>query len=413
MDAAVPVDEARLASLLHISEAQTEGFERRIGAMARDGQILLNRKGAILISDRADLISGRVQAHPDGFGFVVTGTGDDLFIGPREMNQVLHGDRVLVRPMGLDRRGRREATIVEVLERAQQSIVGRLYREHGVWFVVAADRRISQDILVEPESVERGGALGKGAAKEATGKAAKLKAGQVVTVELVTQPSRYAQPIGRIIEMLGDYSDPGMEIEIALRKHQLPFEFSKAAEREAAKMPEEVRKSDIAGREDLRDLPFVTIDGETARDFDDAVYAKRDARGGFKLYVAIADVGNYVRDGSALDVDARARGTSVYFPRRVIPMLPEAISNGLCSLNPNVDRLAMVCEMTVTKSGKINDFKFYAAVFRSQARLTYTQVARLLYDDKGGGGAPPSHVGGGGAHPPHLAPDPSAVPIAV
>jgi ribonuclease R len=213
----------------------------------------------------------------------------------------------------------------------------------------------------------------------------------VATIELVAQPSKHAQPIGRVVEVLGGYTDPGMEIEIALRKFDLPHEFSKKAMALARAMPDEVRAEDwkdragAVGRKDLRHLPFVTIDGETAKDFDDAVYAEREPGGknaGFRLKVAIADVSHYVRPGDALDEDALERGTSVYFPRRVIPMLPEKLSNGLCSLNPNVDRLAMVCDMAIGPNGKVAHYEFYAAVFRSKARLTYTGVWDMISKGK-------------------------------
>lgn len=377
----VPVPEGRLARLLEIDAAQADGFGRRLAAMARDGQILRNRKDAILLPDRADLVSGRIEAHPDGHGSVRVPSGDTLYLSERQMNAVLHGDRVLVRPLGFDRRGRREASIVEVLERVQSRIVGRLHEERGVRFVVAADRRISQDILLEPDGVGRG------------------EPGSIVTVELTAQPSRYAQPIGRVVEVLGSATDPGMEIEIALRKHQLPFDFSEQALRDAARLPDAVQPSDRAGREDLRAVPFVTIDGESARDFDDAVFCRVDGRG-YRLYVAIADVSHYVADGSSLDADARERGTSVYFPRRVIPMLPETISNGLCSLNPEVDRLAVVCEMCVSEAGRIGEYRFYDAVIRSHARLTYSRVAEALY------GKPPAadEVRSARAVPLHLLP---------
>ncbi len=359
---AVPVDERMLAKMLGIRKPELEGFARRLAAMERDGQLLRNRKGAILVAEKLDMVRGRVQAHPDGFGFVVPEDGgEDLFLSPAEMQQVLHGDRVIARPGALDRRGRREAAIVEVIERAHARIVGRLHRERGLMFVVAADRRISQDIMIEPD--------GAGEARE----------GQVVTAELVTQPGRHAPPIGRIVEVLGDYADPGMEIEIALRKHSLPFEFSAAAQKLAQKLPKAVRAIDSEGREDLRALPFVTIDGETAKDFDDAVYCEASAAG-YKLWVAIADVGHYVRPGDALDVDARERGNSVYFPRRVIPMLPEKLSNGLCSLNPDEDRLVMVCEAAIAADGELGTYRFFAGVIRSRARLTYTQVAAALYE---------------------------------
>jgi len=276
------------------------------------------------------------------------------------MRQVLRGDRALVRIVGTDARGRPAGEIVEVLERANRRIVGRLRKERGVLILVPEDRRIPVDILIPPEQAGR------------------AKPGAVASVELIAQPSRHAQPIGRVVEVLGNYADPGMEIEIALRKFDLPHEFSKKALALARAMPDEVRPEDIGkGRRDLRGLPFVTIDGETAKDFDDAVHAEREGRG-FRLRVAIADVSHYVRHGDALDADARERGTSVYFPRRVIPMLPEKISNGLCSLNPDVDRLAMVCDMAISPAGKVARYEFYPAVFRSHARLTYTKVWEMI-----------------------------------
>jgi len=359
---AIPVNETRLARLLEVTQSEREAFARRLAAMERDGQILRNRKGALLVAEKLSLVAGRVAAHPDGFGFLEPDDGSaSLFLNPVEMRQVMHGDRVVARPSGFDRRGRREASIVEVTERAQTRIVGRLHRERGIWIVAAADRRVQHEILVEPGAT--GGA----------------KAGQVVTVQLVTQPGPHAQPIGRIVEVLGGYDDPGMEIEIALRKHSLPFEFSHAAERLAARIPDQVRKGDLAGRRDLRSLALVTIDGETAKDFDDAVYCEPAGRD-FRLIVAIADVSHYVGHGDALDSDARSRGNSVYFPRRVIPMLPEKLSNGLCSLNPDVDRLAMACDMIITPRGEIAEYAFYPAVIRSHARLTYNRVAAALYE---------------------------------
>ena len=361
---AVPVDERRLAKLFGLAPHEIEPFQRRIGAMEREGTVLRNRKGALLVPDKLDLVAGRVSAHPDGFGFVIPDAGGaDFYLSANEMRGVLHGDRVMVRQSGIDRRGRPEGTIVEVTERAQKRIVGRLHQERGLWFVAASDRRISADILLEP------------------GGHGRAKPGQVVTAELVAQPTKHSAPIGRVVEILGDYGDPGLEIEIALRKHSMPFEFSAEARRAASRLPDEVREKDAKGRVDLRGLPLVTIDGETAKDFDDAVYCERDGRG-FRLVVAIADVSHYVTPVGALDADARERGNSVYFPRRVIPMLPEKLSNGLCSLNPQVDRLAMVADMGIGPKGEIKAYRFYAGVIRSQARLTYTQVADALYQGK-------------------------------
>ncbi len=358
---AVPVDERRLAQRLGVRRKEAEAFARRLAAMERDGQILRNRKGAILVAGRVDVVRGRVEAHPDGYGFVVPDDGGaDLYLAPGEMRQVMHGDGVLVRPGGVDRRGRREGRIVEVVERAHRLIVGRLVIERGVAFVAAADRRIQHDILIEPGA--SGGA----------------KPGQIVTAELVVQPGLQTQPIGRVVEVLGDFGDPGMEIEIALRKHDLPFEFTPAAKSLAARLPRAVRPADRKGRQDLRGLAFVTIDGETAKDFDDAVWCERAGRG-FRLLVAIADVSHYVAARDALDDAARERGNSVYFPRRVIPMLPEKLSNGLCSLNPDEDRLAMVCDVAVGARGELTRYEFYPAAIRSHARLTYDQVAGALY----------------------------------
>ena len=360
----VPMPFGELADAMDILPVEREFFERRMFAMERDGQVIRNRRGAYLLPAKADLIRGTVQGHPDGYGFVVTDDeGADIFLGPNEMREVLHGDRVMVRVAGLDRRGRPEGKLVEVLERANTRIVGRVLVENGVTLVVPENRRISQEILLAPGV-----------------KAKKVVAGQVVVVELVEQPTRYAQPIGKIVEMLGNYADPGMEIEIALRKHELPFEFSSASREQARRLPDTVRKSDWKGREDLTALPLVTIDGETARDFDDAVFCERQGRG-FRLVVAIADVSHYVKVGSALDGEAYDRGNSVYFPRRVIPMLPEKLSNGLCSLNPQVERLCMVCDMAISTTGVIKQFRFYPAVMFSKARLTYNQVAAALYDN--------------------------------
>ena len=361
----VPANAATIAARLEIADTEQEGFIRRLNAMERDGQVMRNRKGDICLLDKLDLIPGKVQGHPDGFGFLVPDNGtDDLFLSPKQMQKVLHGDRAVVREVGVDKRGRREAAIVEVIERGNTKLVGRLFVEHGVYFVVAENKRISQDILVEPGYV--GGAT----------------AGQVVMVELVAQPSKQAEPVARVLEIVGNYADPGMEIEIALRKHDLPHEWPADVLAIEAKIPKKVTAADIKGRVDLRDFPFVTIDGETAKDFDDAVYAERQGNGknsGFRLMVAIADVSHYVKTGDALDREARNRGNSVYFPRRVIPMLPEALSNEMCSLKPHVDRLALVCDMSISLTGEVKHYEFIEAVFHSAARCTYTNVAKAIY----------------------------------
>ena len=318
-------------------------------------------------------MEGVVQGHRDGHGFVSRDDGaPDIYLPPNEMRAVLHKDRVKARIVRSDRKGRPEGRVLEILERSAQPIIGRLLQESGVWLVAPEDKRYGQDILIP---------------RGATGNA---RAGQVVVVELVEPPALYGQPVGRISEVLGEVDDPGMEIEIAVRKYSVPHEFSAACLAQAKALPDTVRAQDLAGRVDLSDVPLVTIDGEDARDFDDAVYCEpaslgrgKSAAQGWRLLVAIADVSHYVANGAAIDIDAYDRATSVYFPRRVIPMLPEKLSNGLCSLNPEVDRLCMVCDMLVTEDGTVQAYQFYPAVMWSHARFTYTEVAAILGNTRG------------------------------
>ena len=356
-----------LARELSITEEEYEFFERRLKAMARDGQVLINRRGAVCAADKLDLVKCRVEAHKDGFGFAVplTPTKDgDFVLYERQMRGIMHGDIVTVRPAGIDRKGRREGTVLDIVERAQSKVVGRFYMDRGVAILEAEDKRLNQSIVLEPDSVAH----------------FKPESGQVIVGEIETYPEQNRPAVAKIIEVLGDYADSGMEIEIAVRKHHLPYQFSEACAKAAKKIPDHVRKSDLKGRVDLRDLPLVTIDGETARDFDDAVFAEKIGRN-YRLVVAIADVSHYVRPDDAIDTDAQERSTSVYFPRRVIPMLPENLSNGICSLNPNVERLCMVCDMVITYAGNIKEYRFYPAVMRSHARLTYNQVWDWISDD--------------------------------
>jgi len=364
-DQGVPLSVEELYQLLGIGEGEQEIFNRRLNAMEREGQVMRNRKGALCIAEKLNLIAGKVQGHPDGFGFLIPDNGgDDLFLSPKEMTQVLHGDRVMVRPAGFDRRGRPEGKIVEVLEHTNTRLVGRIIREQGMSIVVPEDKRVNQDILI-PYHLDMD-----------------AQEGQVVMVELTMQPNNHAKPMGKVVEILGNYADSGMEIEIALRKHQLPYEFSPAAVSQAEKYPRLVQEADWKGRVDLRELALITIDGETARDFDDAVYAEPQGKG-WRLVVAIADVSFYVKPGDALDKDAYDRGNSVYFPRRVIPMLPEALSNGLCSLNPDVERLCMVCDMQIDALGVVKRYEFYPSVMRSKARMTYTKVFEMISQPDG------------------------------
>jgi ribonuclease R len=367
-DAKGPLDSGALARTLQVGPEAEGILSRRLNAMERDGQLRSNPAGQFALTDHSSFISGRISAHRDGYGFVIPDEpGEDLFLPDKEMQKVLHGDRVLARVVGTDRRGRAEGTIVEVTTRANSHIIGRLLNEGGVWVVAPEDKRIGQDILV-------------------SGSPGKARDGQVVSVELLEQPSRFRQPTGKIVEVLGELDDPGMEIEIAVRKFGVPHVFSPAALKQANKLPNEVRDADLVDRVDLRDVPLVTIDGEDARDFDDAVYCEPVKIGrtkGYRLLVAIADVSHYVKPNDGLDTDAIERSTSVYFPRRVIPMLPEKLSNGLCSLNPAVDRLCLVCDMVITAAGEVTAYQFYPAVMHSAARMTYDEVAAILGNTKG------------------------------
>lgn len=357
----VPLRLEEVAQLLGIEDVDDlESLRRRLNAMERDGQLMKNRRDRYCMVNRKDLIAGRVMGHQDGFGFLRPDEGgEDLFISAKEMRTLMHDDRALVCVKGVDRRGRREAAVVEVLERNTQRLVGRLYQERGISFVVPDSKHIPRDILIPEEFL--GGAV----------------AAQIVVVELLEQPTRQRDPIGKIIEVLGEHMAPGMEIEVAIRAFDLPCVFPDAVLEETAKFGARVPDEAGEGRVDIRRFPLVTIDGEDARDFDDAVYAERSGKG-WKLLVAIADVSYYVRPGTALDEEAKKRATSVYFPDRVIPMLPEALSNGLCSINPDEDRLCMVCEMNVNGDGEVIRSKFYSGLMRSHARLTYTEVARLV-----------------------------------
>ena len=360
-----PLTRRSIGKLLALKgEEQTEALRRRLRAMERDGQLLRNRKNAYGIVSKMNLITGRVMGHPDGYGFLVPDEGgDDLFLNDREMRIVLHSDRAVARVSGVDRRGRKEGTIVEVIKHGNERIVGRLFVDAGIYYLIPNNRRISQDILIPPDSLHD------------------AKEGQIVEIEITAHPNRHRSPLGNIVNVLGDHMAPGMEIDIALRAFDLPHEWSVNALQQAESFGDQIPVSAIKGRLDLRDLPLVTIDGEDARDFDDAVYAQQLDSGSWRLWVAIADVSSYVEPKTPLDKDAQERGTSVYFPSQVIPMLPEALSNGLCSLNPNVDRLCMVCEMVINTDGNVDSYQFHQAVMNSKARLTYTDVATMLVDN--------------------------------
>ncbi len=362
-----PLSAGDLSALLGVESARDiVALTKRLRAMERDGQIIRNRRGDYGLVRKMDLIRGRVIAHKDGFGFVVPDDGgEDLFLSPREMRGLMHGDRAVARVTEVDRQGRRQGALVEVLERNTHRVVGRYRRDSGVGFVTPDNRRLHHDIMI-PDS--------------ATGGAGH---GQVVVAEIVEQPTKRSQPIGHIVEVMGDHMAPGMEIDVAIRAHELPFEWPQAVIAQAEALPSDVAQSASEGRTDLRTMALVTIDGADARDFDDAVYCS-PISSGWKLTVAIADVAAYVKPGSPLDTEARVRGTSVYFPQRVLPMLPEKLSNGLCSLRPDEDRLCMVCEMHVSQDGEIKRSRFFEAVMRSRARLTYEEVAAAVVDGDSG-----------------------------
>jgi ribonuclease R len=359
-----PISYPQLIEDFHLNtEDEQEALRRRLLAMVRDGQLLQNRRGAYGLIDKMELLSGHVIGHKDGFGFFVPeDRSGDLFLSPKQMRAVFPDDKVLVRVANIDSRGRREGILVEVLERCTHELVGRLINESGSYFLQPANQRINQDIIIP--FGELNGATH----------------GQMIVVKITQQPSSTERPTGKVIEVLGEHMAPGMEIDVAIRNHEIPYEWPEAVLREAAQYSPHVEAQAIVGRLDLRAEPFVTIDGEDAKDFDDAVYCKKVASG-WMLYVAIADVSHYVQPHSALDKESLARGNSVYFPERVIPMLPEVLSNELCSLKPNVDRLTMVCEMAISPAGKITRYKFYESVIQSQARLTYNQVYAMVEQD--------------------------------
>jgi ribonuclease R len=362
-----PLTHSEICAALKLEDdEQVEAMRRRLRAMERDGQIASNRTGGYGTLDKLNLVKGRVIGHPEGYGFVtpIQGGDQDIYLSSRQMRRVFDGDIVLLRIAGWDRRGRPEGKLVDVVERKTRQLVGRYFCESGIHFVRPDNPRISQDILIPADQLN--GAV----------------AGQIVLVDITEAPSRNSPPAGKISEVLGDHLDPGLEIEVSIRNYGIPHQWNDDVVAETDAIPDQVTDKDF--RVDLRSLPLVTIDGEDARDFDDAVYCQPKPRGGWKLIVAIADVSHYVMPGSALDKQAFERGNSVYFPNHVVPMLPEKLSNGLCSLNPLEDRLCMVCEMQINREGDITKYQFYEALMYSHARLTYTQVAQIIEERSSG-----------------------------
>lgn len=357
-----PVAFKRMAKELGMElPGERDAIRYRLRAMVRDGQIVSDLRNRYAIADRrTETLTGRVEATVEGYGFVVVeGVEDDVYLNKRQMSAVTHGDEVRIRLLGEDRRGRPQGEVVEVVVHGTKQIIGRLYYEGRLGFVEPMNPRISHRYLASD--------LPKG-----------KHDGQVVILSVTEHPTQHNMPAGDITDVLGDHLTPALEVEVAIRNHDLSAEWPEQVLVDADRFPVKIPSGQIGQRVDLRSLPFVTIDGEDARDFDDAVYCESRPRGGYRLYVAIADVAHYVHPESALDQEAARRGTSVYFPRHVIPMLPEVLSNGLCSLRPDEDRLALVCDMTISDSGKLSGYHFSEAVIRSRARLTYTQVAGLL-----------------------------------
>ena len=358
-----PINRFQIEKLLKLTDPeQQEGLRRRLRAMERDGQLLFNKQRNYELISELTLLEGIISAHPDGFGFVLAEDGEgDLFLGPRDMRMVFHGDRVQVRLAGTDRRGRREGAMVKVIEHNTQTVVGQLQERDGLLMVVPDHKRINQDIVVAEEHTYG------------------AEVGQMVMIEILHYPTRFQRAKGRVIQNLGGHMEPGQEIDMAIRSYDIPHDWPIMLEAEIAELEHSVPESSKKGREDFRQHHLLTIDGSDAKDFDDAVYCEKKGSG-WRLWVAIADVSAYVERGTALDAEAKRRGTSVYFPGRVVPMLPEVLSNGLCSLNPEVDRLCMVCEMDISAQGEVTKYRFSEGLMRSHARLTYDQVAAMVLD---------------------------------
>ncbi|MBV7434201.1 ribonuclease R [Cardiobacteriaceae bacterium TAE3-ERU3] len=353
----------QIVDAFDLDEEQGEHLTHRLKAMISSGQLTRNRQGRIGITKKMDLLTGHVIAHPEGYGFFSPeGDEPDGFIPPKYMQELMHGDKIVARVKFVDQKGRKDYAPVEILQRAQKRVVGKLQRRQGLWFVVPENRRLTNTVIVAPDALS--------GAKE----------GEIVVANILEYPSRGQQSaVGEVVEVLGSELAAGLEVAIAIENHNIPSEFPEDAIAQSEALPEQLTESDYEGRMDLRHLPMVTIDGITARDFDDAVYAEKRGEN-YRLYVAIADVSHYVEPDSPLDKEAYNRATSVYFPDRVIPMLPEKLSNGLCSLNPNVDRLVMVCEMTIGPDGSVRRSKFHEAVIHSHERFTYETVEKILFE---------------------------------
>jgi ribonuclease R len=352
---------------LSISKEETPGFESRLNRMAGGGMLLRDRRDRLSLPEKMDMVLGRVLGHAQGFGFVIPDDGsDDLYLHPRQMQKVLHNDKVLAVVRRIDSRGRKEGAIVEAIIDPDKEIIGRYYKDAGAHFVKPDDVRETQEIVIPANATLN------------------AKNGEVVVVKITQHPIEHRHVVGEVIELVGNEFEPGMETDIAIRKHELPNKFGDVIEQELEKMGVSLTsvKADVntnGARTDIRQLPLVTIDGADARDFDDAVFAEK-TKSGWRLIVAIADVSHYIKPGMALDTEAYDRGNSVYFPNRVIPMLPEALSNGICSLKPDEDRNCMVCDIHYSPEGEVQQYQFYPAVMFSHGRLTYDEMSQIVVE---------------------------------
>jgi ribonuclease R len=363
-----PAAMRELLQVLRVPKDEHHSFKRHVKSLVSSGDLIQIRGNRFGLPEKMDLYVGRLQAHPAGYGFVtperpLDSGGGDIYIGNTHLNDAMHGDRVVVRIERVKEGGRAEGRIIRILERANEWIVGRYDRDaDGMGYVVPFDRRVLMDIVVPPG--QEGGA----------------SPGEMVTLELTRWPTSTRGAIGRVADVLGAIDAPGVDTEIIIRKHGIPDAHSPDAIAEALKLGASVAEKDIRGRTDFRHLVTVTIDGEHARDFDDAITIEKLANGHFWLGVHIADVSHYVHEGSALDREAYDRGTSVYFPERAVHMFPSELSTGLCSLNPRVDRLVQSCFMEIDRQGKVLRREFHDGVINSNERMTYTAVNGILTD---------------------------------
>lgn len=331
--------------------------------MQQSGQIIINRRDGYVLVDKTELYQGKVIGHADGYGFLnVEDSEEDLYLSAKQMRSLLHGDYIVACLAGIDKRGRKQGALVEILQRANQRIIGRYSVESGVAIVSPNNRQIHQSILLSKSELD-----------------SDITSGQYVAVEIIRQPDKHTQPVGKIIEILGQHASADIAVEISMRSHGIVDAWPHEVDKEVLMLQDCITEKEIGNREDIRHLPLITIDGQNAKDFDDAVYCRPHGQG-WLLLVAIADVSHYVHVGTTLDKEAFNRGNSVYFPRFVVPMLPEILSNGLCSLQPKTDRLCMVCELHIDQSGVVIESRFFEGIMHSASRMTYDKVASILFD---------------------------------